>query len=80
MFRKMPGADHTLSAHWARQRLRQSIALYLRQRYGVAMPLEEADVRLARARVRETPVLSAALPHEPGAIPGRVIDSAPTAA
>ena len=31
----LKNADHTLSAHWARKRLRQSIAWYMHQRFRV---------------------------------------------
>jgi dienelactone hydrolase len=78
MFRTLQGADHTLSAHWARQRLRQSIALYLRQRFGAAIRADEAEQ--PRSGLRDVPVRSMALSQQPGTLPGRVIDSAPTAA
>jgi hypothetical protein len=78
IFRTMLGADHTLSAHWTRQRLRQSIALYLRQRFGVAIRADEAEQ--PRSSLREVPARPVALPQQTGPLPGRVIDSAPTAA
>jgi alpha/beta superfamily hydrolase len=80
MFRIVQGADHTLSAHWARHRLRQSIALYLRQRFGVAIRVDAAEAEQPRSGAREEPVLSAVLPQPPGSMPGRVIDTAQTAA
>jgi hypothetical protein len=80
MFRTLRGADHTLSAHWARHRLRQAIAIYLRQRFGVAIWIEAHENEQTKSRVHETPVLAATIPQRPGTIPGRVIDSAPTAA
>ena len=47
MFRMLEGADHTLSAHWAREALLAVIASFLCQRCGLvtqaAKPMESAD-------------------------------------
>jgi dienelactone hydrolase len=37
MFQTIDGADHTLSAQWARDALRRNVAIYLRRRFGVAI-------------------------------------------
>ncbi|HEY3847132.1 MAG TPA: alpha/beta hydrolase [Acetobacteraceae bacterium] len=42
MFRVLEGADHTLSAHWARDALLCLIAMFLRQRCGLAIDAGEA--------------------------------------
>jgi alpha-beta hydrolase superfamily lysophospholipase len=42
MFRVLEGADHTLSAHWARDALLGLIAMFLRERCGLAVDAGEA--------------------------------------
>jgi hypothetical protein len=79
-FRTLRGADHTLSAHWARQRLRQSIAIYLRQRFNVAVQIDPVDVEQSRSAVHRSAVASVVVTQSKAKVPGRVIDSAPTAA
>jgi dienelactone hydrolase len=79
-FRTLRGADHTLSAHWARQRLRQSIAIYLRQRFNVAVQIDPVDVEQSRPAVHRPAVASVVVTQSKAKVPGRVIDSAPTAA
>lgn len=66
-------ADHTLSTHWARERLRQAIEPFLRQSFRAVTPAEAiAD----RPRSEDTSFRGTA-----SACPSaRVIDSAPTAA
>ena len=84
MFRKMAGADHTLSAHWARQRLWQTIGSYLRQRFGVAIRTEAAEAARIECAARKPSVLAVIAPQQlvpvATAVAGTVIDSAPTAA
>jgi hypothetical protein len=41
MFRILEGADHTFSAHWARETLQGMIATFLRQRFGLAIAADE---------------------------------------
>jgi len=79
-FRTLRGADHTLSAHWARQRLRQSIAIYLRQRFNVAAQIDPVEAQSPRPVVHRAPVASVVVTQTPANVSGRVIDSAPTAA
>jgi dienelactone hydrolase len=79
-FRTLRGADHTLSAHWARQRLRQSIAIYLRQRFNVAVQIDPVDVEQSRSAVHRSAVASVVVTQSKAKVPSRVIDSAPTAA
>jgi hypothetical protein len=69
------GADHTLSAHWARQRLRQVMAMYLRQRFGIAIRADSSQPKPAQSA--ENPRRRTALIRRPR---GNAIDSAPTAA
>jgi hypothetical protein len=75
VFRTISGADHTLSSHWARQYLRQIIAGYLRECFGVAIRANATEPRRAGAEARPAPVLSGRMTR-----PGSVIDSAQTAA
>ncbi len=79
IFRTLRDADHTLSAHWARQRLRQAMAVYLRQRYKVAVQTDQAEDQ-PTYRPQPAPILVAPVPQPPSAVRGTVIDSAPTAA
>ncbi|HET8995825.1 MAG TPA: hypothetical protein VFN42_04095, partial [Acetobacteraceae bacterium] len=61
MFRRLPnvtyqtleGADHTLSANWARQALMQRIAVYLNRYFDVPIPMERAEVAAPRAVCRQ---------------------------
>jgi alpha-beta hydrolase superfamily lysophospholipase len=75
VFRTISGADHTLGSHWARQHLRQIIAGYLRECFGVAIHANATEPRRAGAEARPAPVLSGRMTR-----PGSVIDSAQTAA
>jgi len=49
MFRMLEGADHTLSAHWAREALLGHIATFLRQRCGLVIDVGEPAPAPARA-------------------------------
>jgi alpha-beta hydrolase superfamily lysophospholipase len=84
IFRTLTGADHTLSAHWARQRLQQMIAAYLRQRFDVASRVEPVVADRVGRRASRPRVLSVIVPQRSGAaqesVARTVIDSAPTAA
>jgi alpha/beta superfamily hydrolase len=80
MFRTLRDADHTLSAHWARQRLRQAMATYLRQRYGVAIRTGDAEPDQSIRRVRQAQISVAPVPQAATTVARTVIDSAPTAA
>lgn len=53
MFRMLEGADHTLSAHWAREALLGHIADFLRQRCSLAIEAaaEPAPLRAAASRL-----------------------------
>jgi hypothetical protein len=54
MFRMLEGADHTLSAHWAREALLGYIADFLRQRCSLAIEaaaLEPAPLRAGPSRL-----------------------------
>ena len=42
MFQTMDGADHTLSAAWARRRLKQAITRYLRERFSIDIAADTA--------------------------------------
>lgn len=77
MFRMLSGADHTLSAHWARQALQRLVAAFLRERCHLAIGAGEATppapARLTPSRLGAAlvaPVARASI--TPGAV---VIDS-----
>lgn len=75
MFHTIKGADHTLSAHWARERLMQAMAVFLRQRFGVPISAQVSMTEVSRPVAGTASVLEAAIGS-----PANVIDSAPTAA
>ncbi len=84
MFRMLEGADHTLSAHWARDSLLGLIAMFLRQRCNMAIDAGEAPTP-ASTSARATPLrLDAAFvrPIAPGSMaPGPMaIDTGGSAA
>jgi hypothetical protein len=54
MFRLLEGADHTLSAHWARDSLLGMIAMFLRQRCHMAIDAGEVAAPASRS-ARVTP-------------------------
>ncbi len=80
MFRTLRDADHTLSAHWARERLREAMSAYLRQRYGVAVRTKDTEADRSDIRVLQLPVSITPIPPATATVPANVIDSASTAA
>jgi alpha-beta hydrolase superfamily lysophospholipase len=74
MFRLLEGADHTLSTHWARERLLGLIAMFLRQRCSLVIDAGEAAIQ-APARAAP-PRLDAAVLRSVGPDPSHLTHEA----
>lgn len=80
IFRRLPnvtyqmleGADHTLSANWARQALMQRIAVYLNRYFDVPIPMERAETAPPRSVMRQTDL---SLDSDPFVQPGVFVES-----